>query len=180
MQDDEKKEIERILQDGLDALTAALRGIDEESVRLRPRPDSWSVLDCLEHIALTEAALLPRLHEAKPSDRSHADPARETRFRELALNRQRPIVAPDPVCPGRESPTLSHACQAFHAVRDQTLCFLRNFKGDLRSWLAIHPLITRPVNCYEMLLLIALHPTRHAQQIAEIREQIRRSRGQMQ
>jgi hypothetical protein len=54
-------------------------------------------------------------------------------------------------------------------VRRETVRFVEEFSGDFRSWLTMHPLITRPLNCYEMLLLMALHPARHAMQIAEIR-----------
>jgi hypothetical protein len=177
--DADKKEIERVLQEGVDALADALRGIDEETARRRPRPDAWSVLDCVEHIALTEAALFTRLGEAKPSETSREDLAREARFRELALNRARRIDAPDLVAPGRSSQTMAEARDAFHAARNQTMGYVRDFEGDLRSWLTTHPLITRPVNCYEMLLLMAFHPTRHAQQIVEIREQLSPPRSQM-
>jgi len=168
----DKKEIERVLQEGMDALALALLGIDDETAQRRPRPDAWCVLDCVEHIALTEAALLTRLAEAKPAETSHHDPAREARFSDLAMNRSRRIDATDLVHPGRQSQTLAQACDAFHAVRNRTIRFVHDFEGDLRSSLAQHPLITRPVNCYEMLLLIALHPKRHAQQITEIREQL--------
>lgn len=175
----EKKKIERVLREGMEALADALRDVNEDTARLRPRPGAWSVLDCVEHIALTEAALLARLREAKPADRSHADAAREARFRELALNRARRIEAPDPVAPGREAQTFAAACEGVQAIRGETLKFVREFEGELRSWLTRHPLITRPVNCYEMLLLMALHPSRHAQQIAEIREQVSPARSQM-
>ena len=86
---EDKKDIERALQEGLDALEKALRGIEEQSARMKPRPEAWSALDCVEHLALTEAALLSRLYEAKPSESSHEDQAREARFLDLAMNRAR-------------------------------------------------------------------------------------------
>ena len=178
MADADKNEIERVLQDGVDALAQALIGLDEETARLRPRPGCWSVLDCVRHIALTEAALLSLLEEAKPSGVSHADPAREARFHDLAMNRTRRIEAPDLVVPVDDSHTLAQALEAVHVARGRTMRFVHEFNGDLRSWLTRHPLITRPVNCYEMLLLLALHPKRHAQQIADIREQVSGPRSQ--
>ncbi len=177
MGDAEKKEIVRILDQGLEALHRALRDIDDETARLRPRPDAWSVLECVEHIALTEAALLVRLNTAKPAEASREDRAREARFQDLALNRQRRIEAPELVISQGRCRTLPEALAQFQGQRAQTLLFVEEFAGDLHSWLTIHPLITRPVNCYEMLLLIAMHPRRHAQQIAEIREQLSRARS---
>ena len=179
MRDADKKEIACVLQDGVDALAAALRGVDEVMATLRPHPESWSVLECVEHIALTEEALLARLREARSADESREDRARETRFQELALNRLRRIDAPEPVIPKLGPQSLAETCERFETVRRQTLSYVEEFEGDLRWWLTVHPLITRPVNCYEMLLLIALHPKRHAQQIADIREQLSRLRSQM-
>lgn len=179
MGDAEKKEIERRLQDGMDSLHDALRGVDEPTAQLRPQPECWSVLECLEHITLAETGLLACLKQATPSPASHEDRAREARFQELALNRARRIEAPDLAIPARNGHTLADAIDALQSARTQTLLWVEEFHGDLRSWLTLHPLITRPVNCYEMLLLIALHPRRHAQQIVEIREQLSRPRSQM-
>ena len=179
MGDAAKKEIKRVLQEGMETLVDALRGIDEEAAKARPHAQSWSVLECVEHLALTEGQLFARLKEAKPSGESHEDPRREARFQELALNRLRRIEAPEPVIPTDQSVTLAQALEAFKAARSETARWVDAFDGDLRSWLAIHPLITRPVNCYEMLLLIALHPKRHALQIAEIHAALRHPDGRL-
>jgi hypothetical protein len=170
----ERQEILQVMQEGADALAAALTGVDESIARRRPLPESWSVLECVEHLTLTEAALLTRLKEAKPSGESHHDPPREAKFRDLALNRLRRIEAPEPVLPSSASETLAQAVEDFMAIRKETVRFVEGFPGDLRWCLTTHPLITRPVNCYEMLLLMALHPKRHALQIEQAREACRK------
>jgi hypothetical protein len=174
LQEIEKQEILRLLGEGSRALDAALTGVDEETAHRKPEPDRWSIVECVEHLVLTEAALLRRLGEAKESDRSHYDQAREEKFQGLAMNRARRIDAPEPVLPGRHAKTLAEAVEGLNAVRKETVRFVEEFNGELRSWLTIHPLIARPVNCYEMLLLLALHPKRHALQIVEAREAARR------
>jgi hypothetical protein len=174
LQEFEKQEILRVLREGSGALEAALSGVGEEIAHCKPAPDRWSIVECVEHLVLTEAALLRRLGEAKESDRSHYDQAREAKFRDLAMNRARRIDAPDPVLPGSHAKTLADAVDEFNAVRKETVRFVEEFNGELRSWLTIHPLITRPVNCYEMLLLLALHPKRHALQVIEARDAARR------
>lgn len=165
----DKAEILRKLREGIDALAEALKGVEESAARRRPRRESWSVLECVEHLALTERALLQRLREATACDESREDRARETKFQDLALNRLRRIEAPEPVRPSSDSTSLAQALDNFLAVRMQTIGFVEGFRGDLRWWVTQHPLITRPVNCYEMLLLMAMHPNRHALQIVEIR-----------
>ena len=173
MGDAEKKEIERVLREGVDAFANALHGVDEATARLKPQPDCWSVLECVEHLRLVETGLLCRLKEAKPTERSHEDRSREAKFQELAMNRLRRIEAPEVAIPRLEWQTLAQAFEGFNEARGETMRWLHEFEGDLRSWLAIHPLITRPVNCYEMLLLMALHPKRHAAQIEQTAAWIR-------
>ena len=133
------------------------------------QPETWSVVDCVEHMVASEAELLSRLKQATPRNESHKDQAREEKLQGLALNRLRRIEAPEPVLPTGKYDSLHKAMEGFNSVRGETAQFVQEFQGDLRSWLTIHPMITRPLNCYEMLLLMALHPMRHAVQISEIR-----------
>ena len=162
-----------MLQEGADALETALRDIDEDAARRKPFPETWSVLQCIEHVTLVETGLLARLREAKSSDQSHHDQARETKFQELALNRSRRIEAPPRVVPAGRSESLSDAIEDFRKSRKETVRFVEEFRGTLRNWLTVHPLITRPVNCYEMLLLMAMHPRRHAMQVEQINARLR-------
>jgi uncharacterized damage-inducible protein DinB len=153
----------------MDSLSEALRGIDASLAKRRPQAGSWSVVECVEHLTLTERGLLERLKQATPCDESREDRAREAKFRDLALNRARRIEAPEPVHPPNESTSLAEAVEEFRAARRETIAFVADFRGDLRWRVAQHPLITRPVNCYEMLILMAMHPRQHALQIAETR-----------
>ncbi len=165
-----KQEILNRFNEGESALQTALGGVDSGSATAKPSPDQWSIVEIVEHVAASEAFLLDRLRHAVPSAVSHADPAREARLESLALNRERKIDAPDPVLPIGDCATLAQALHRLRAVRVQTIEFVETFSGDLRSSLVEHPLIARPLNCYEMLLLIALHPIRHAAQINAIRQ----------
>lgn len=169
MADTDREEILRRLRAGSEALKDALNGMDEPLASQRPTPESWSVLDCVEHMIASETLLLSRLKEATPHDESHEDRPREAKLEGLATNRLRRIEAPEAVLPQGSYESLKKAMGAFEQVRRETVKYVEEFSGDLRSWLVIHPLITRPLNCYEMLLLMALHPARHAMQIAEIR-----------
>lgn len=168
--DADKRQILDRFQQGEQALATALAGIDPASASAKPDPDRWSILEIVEHLAVSEEHLLDRLRHAWPSPVSTADPAREARLESLALNRERRIDAPEPVLPTGARANLDEALGRFRAVRAQTLQFIRDFPGDLRSTLVQHPLIPRPLNCYEMLLLMALHPIRHAAQITDLRQ----------
>jgi hypothetical protein len=169
MNDSDRQEILSRLQSGSNALKDALRGLDEPVARHKPASESWSVVECVEHLIASETLLLSRLREATPQNESQADRDREAKLESLAMNRQRRIEAPEIALPKGDYESLEKAMEGFDSVRRETVRFVEEFRGDFRSWLAIHPMITRPLNCYEMLLLMAFRPTRHSLQIAEIR-----------
>jgi len=83
------------------------------------------------------------------------------------VDRTKTVPAPEVAKPTGRFATLAEALRSFLASRNQTIRFVENCSEDLRSKLTSHPLIEQ-VNCYEMLLIIAVHPTRHAEQIKEM------------
>ncbi len=170
---DEKHELLAALAAGREALTHSLEGVDEALASHQPSPDSWSIRDCVEHVALAEQFLLSRLAAAALSDAPPDTRKREPLLMKGALNRARKAQSPEPASPAGRFATLHEALAAFDAARAQTLQVLEKFTGDPRCWLTTHPLVPGTVNCYEILLLAAVHPARHAQQIAEIRTLLR-------
>lgn len=169
MLENESEEILRLLKSGGDAVAEATAGVDDELAKRRPQAGGWSILECVEHLAVTERALLSQVSSATESDRPHENPAREAKIRSRALDRSLHIEAPEVVVPQGRFATLSQAIAEFEGVRAETIQFVVEFKGDSRSWLTTHPLVYTQVNCYEMLLMMALHPARHAKQIMDIR-----------
>src|SRR5579863_10014313 len=145
MADEARQEILRVLEEGMRALLESLEEIDEASAKLSPRPKSWSVVECVQHVAVTEALMLACLREARGSDASHEDRAWEAKFQDLALNRARRIEAPEAVAPRGDGETLAEALEKFRVARRETVQFVEEFPHELRCWLTQHPLITRPV-----------------------------------
>jgi len=168
----EQQEILERLERGRAALRQALSGVDERLAAARPGPGAWSILECVEHLAASERFLLSRLSAATPADQSQANPARETRILECAIDRANRVTAPEPGRPHGRFHSLADAVAAFDSVRAETIRFVEAFSADLRSASTSHPLIPGPINCYEMLLMLALHPARHARQIEEVRREL--------
>ncbi len=165
----EKEEILRMLAEGDGALHQAVAGIRDSEASLHSVDGGWSVLDCVEHVAITERALLAGVQKAKLADGPQHNPIREAKILDRALDRTRFIAAPDPVIPAGRMGSVSEALASFEAARAETIRCVEEFDGDPRSWITNHPLVRSPVNCYEMFLMVALHPKRHAQQIANTR-----------
>jgi len=170
MDPSEKREILDFLRSGRQALAGALSGADEATAGRVPASGGWSILGCVEHVAISEAYLLTRLQQAQPAAQSLENRAREARFLERATNRAHPIDAPPLSHPIGRYATVHEAFAAFDAARTQVVRYVENFHGDLRCWSTDHPMIQGPVNCYEILLMIAAHPGRHAKQIVQIRQ----------
>ncbi len=169
MIESDRQEILGHMQKGRDALCGALAGVDEGLALRKPCANRWSILECVEHVALTERYLFSRLAQASPADGCHGDAARETRILRRGPDRSQPMASPEVAQPCGQFKTLSEALTAFDLARAQTVQFVEGFAGDPRSFLTDHPLFPGPLNCYEMLLILAVHPARHAKQIEEVR-----------
>ena len=157
------------LNKGRDALHDALAGVDEELAARKPDPAKWSILNCVEHLCAAEKVLFSRVKGASQSDGSHENREREAKILERGPVRSRPVEAPGASQPSGRFNSLQEALSAFDATRAETVRYVDGFGDDLRCWLTEHPVIPGPMNCYEMLLMIAIHPVRHANQIREIR-----------
>lgn len=169
MEQAEKLEVLRKLQAGRDALVEALAGVDGATAARKPASGGWSILDCVEHLVVTEQYLLSRLVAATLADQPFEKWRREEKIAGLAVDRTRRIEAPEQVHPHGRYKMLADALAAFEATRGEVVRWVENCHGDLRCMMTDHALIEGPVTCAEMLIMIAAHPARHAEQIAEIR-----------
>ena len=178
MWEPEQAEILHMLREGRSVLDDSLGGLKESQADRTPPSGGWSVLGCVEHLAITEQFLLSRLREGSLSDRSHENREIEAVIRARAMDRTRRIECPPEALPAGRFGSVDEALAAFDLARAQTERFVEEFPHDPRSWLTQHPLTTRPVNGYEMLLMMALHPVRHARQIEETRRNLENGYGE--
>jgi hypothetical protein len=81
-------------------------------------------------------------------------------------NRSFHLEAPEMVRPAGRYATLAAATEAFLTARRRTLRYVEDCHHDLRARMTTHPLLGT-VNCWENLLMMAMHPGRHAAQIRE-------------
>jgi len=167
----EKAEMLANLESGRQALIEAVSGVTEDVALRRPGPGKWSVLECVEHLAVAEAYLLAQVEGATRSEAPVVNAAREKAIVQRGLDRTKRVEAPDAAKPTGRFSTLKDARDHFDATRARTLKFVENCGEDLRARLAHHPLIGT-VNCYENLLIMAVHPHRHTKQIQEILETV--------
>jgi hypothetical protein len=151
------------------ALSETLVNVSEELANLAPKLGSWSIRECMEHVALAEEYLLNQVLSARHSNTPNANIVRESMILTVGLDRTRHFDAPQVVIPRNRFETLKGAFDHFSLSRARTNQFVQDSLEDPRAMLAEHPRFGT-VNNYEMLLMMAVHPHRHVAQIREILE----------
>lgn len=172
MEAHEKGKMLADLESGRKALLDVLSGITEKAAVRTPSPGKWSVLECVEHLAISEDYLFSQIAASRYSGAAVASKDREGLILSRGLDRTRPVPSPEVGRPTGRFSTLREAVRHFTATRERTIQFVENCGEDLRSRLTSHPIVG-PVNCHETLLMIAVHLHRHLKQVEEIKAQIR-------
>jgi hypothetical protein len=152
-------------------LLDAIEGVTEEEAHWKPEPDRWSILEYVEHLAVSDDELIAMIQ------RSLATPARpetepERRERETKI-RETPIPrganhAPQVLRPDDRFATLSEAVAAFLAARERSIEYARSTQDDLRSHFTDHSVLG-PLDGYQWLVGNARHAETHAAHIRELR-----------
>ena len=173
MDEREKIEILDALRRSRQSFLDALNGVTDGLAARSPGANRWSVLQCAEHVAVSEDYLFSLIMQAKDTEVPVVNKSREALILARVADRSRPSISPEAVRPTGRFSTLADAVQHFLASRDHTIWFVEGCAEDLRSKLTTHPLLG-PINCHLVLLLMVVHPERHAKQIDEVRAAGRR------
>ncbi len=168
MDSKEQRQILALLEEGQAALVLALDGVSPETAVRIPAPGSWTILGCVEHLAVTEDYLFSQIVAAKVSVTPLINPEREARMLARGADRSRKIESPPEGHPKAIFPTLPAAFAHFLASRKRTMDFVAANHDDLRTRMTWHPILA-DANVHEMLISIGVHCLRHINQIEEIK-----------
>lgn len=169
MEAGDRNQMLKMLAESRDALCSAAANVTEEQARIRTAPDKWSVLDCVEHVAITEHFMFTTIVTKSVPAPPSGDRTREELFLRQIPNRANKIKAPERAYPTGRFPTLAAALDQFSQNRARTIDYVEHSGLDFRAHTAPH-IIFGTITVQEMLLVIALHPARHAAQILEVRQ----------
>jgi hypothetical protein len=143
-----------------------LRDVSEEDARILPTPNAWSIREVAEHVAVAEMEMLTSLMHGTPTH-AESDLIRDLEISTIVANRTLKQQAPEVSRPTGRYPSLELAAADFEDARRRTIDYV---KGDihLRRVSVRHPLYVT-LDGYQILLVMTLHPERHALQIEEIK-----------
>jgi hypothetical protein len=157
------------LAEGCDVFLRSFSGLSEAQLHFKPQPDRWSIADCIEHIVVAEDTMYAKATQGAPNPNGDSlDPEKDERFTAAVVARRRRVEAPEPMRPANRFASADAARNQFLEQRERAIAYVRECSEDVRHLFATHPLLGE-IDCYRFLLLLALHPARHAAQIEEIK-----------
>lgn len=148
-----------------DMLQEQVRGLSEAQYRFRATPESWSVLDVVEHLAIAEPQYwtdLQKALEAAPGNVKRQGTDADMLW--YGIDRTRRNKTAEARTPSGKYKTLAEALQSFLDLREKQLAFARTTEKDLRNYQFGPSLDT-----YLWFLMISSHSERHIHQIREIK-----------
>jgi hypothetical protein len=170
--DRERETALALLERSRTVVLTAVEGVTEEQARWKPSPERWSILEYIEHLAISDDGLVALVKRSLQAP-AHIETEEERRGREQKI-RETPIPrgvnrAPENLKPVARFDSLAAAVAAFLAARERTFEFARSTSDDLRSHFTPHPVLGQ-MDGFQWLCGNARHAESHAAHVREIRE----------
>lgn len=162
----------KYLTETRDDLSKAVKGLSLAQLTFKADPKRWSILECLEHIALAEPAIWGMiqgaLKEAPDASKRAELKFEDKKILELIVDRSGKFKAPETLVPAGKFKDAAEAVAAILDVRNKQIEFLKTTTEDLRNRVAKHPAFG-PIDTFQFILFNAGHGKRHTLQIEEVK-----------
>ncbi|MBT8302203.1 MAG: DinB family protein [Maribacter sp.] len=145
-------------------------GLSEAQLNFKPSPESWSVAECVEHLAISEGMLGEMLQGAlkTPADPSMRDSVQMTDDKLLAMisSRQQKVKTGEAFEPSGKFGSHIETVNAFLDKRGEHIEYVKTTNDDLRNHYGKLPFGT--IDGVQILLFISGHTERHVAQMEEV------------
>ncbi len=152
-------------------LLSSIKGLSTAQLNFKASPESWSVAECTEHIALTENALFGMFEGAlkTTADASKRSEVKMTDEQVIALvtDRTTKVKTQEQFVPSGKFGSHEAAVKEFVTKRDEHIKFIKKTQEDLRNRYQQLPFGT--IDAYQLVFFIAGHTERHVKQIEEVK-----------
>lgn len=172
----DKKLAADLLTRSLVELETTVKGLSMEELTYIPEDGGWSVLNCLEHIAVTEPVLLGQIQGV--IEQNVLNPKKDLSAEDgliitYVTDRTKKVVTPEPFRPSEknQNKTKEEFLEEIRKNRKAVLDFLQSTDADLRHLFAPYPY--GEADMVQQFLIIGAHSFRHTMQITEIIEESR-------
>jgi len=154
-----------------DLLSKAIKGLSEAQLNFKSSPESWSIAECTEHIAISENNIFGMLEGAlktapDPSKRSDVKMTDE-QVLAMIVDRSSKVKTIKPFEPTGQYGSHEATVKEFLEKRKAHIEFVKTTKEDLRARYQELPFGT--VDAFQILLFMSAHNERHVKQIEEVK-----------
>jgi hypothetical protein len=155
-----------------DTLLMDVKGLSPAQLNFKADTSRWSVAQCVEHIALAEAALTMAYQQALNSS---ADPSKRDSIKysdqqiiHFLTDRSRKFQAPEMLKPVGTFGSFQASLDTFVARRNRNIAFIKTTQADLRDHCSTFPGVGM-VDDYQVVLFMVSHSKRHTLQLEEVK-----------
>lgn len=151
-------------------LTTTVELLSEVQLNFKPTPESWSVAECVEHLAISEGMIGGMLQGAlkTPADDSKRDSVKMSDDELLAMisSRDQKVKTGEAFEPSSKYGSHAETVKAFVDQRAKHIDYLNTTEDDLRNHYGELPFGT--IDGLQILLFMSGHTERHVAQMEEV------------
>lgn len=167
--DVERKSAVEHLTKTKEALLEKVKGLSDEQLNFKPDADTWSVAQCVEHIAITEGNLSGLIQVTL---KNNNEPEKEKISDEMVLkiitDRSSKVKTNEQSTPKNGFGSYQGSLKEFKSKREDLLNYVKSTQDDLHDHYFDFPF--GATDGYQIILFISGHCERHTAQIAEVME----------
>jgi hypothetical protein len=168
--DAERKYAVDLLQESKENLLKKIKGLTTEQLNFKPGAESWSIAECVEHIAISENNIFGFCQmglkgDADPSKRSEVKMTDEAVIK-MITDRSKKIKTSEAFVPTGKFGSFEETVKEFNSKRDNSINYIKTTGEDLRNHYNDFPF--GKIDTYQTILFMAAHSKRHTAQIDEV------------
>lgn len=167
--DERKKAIESLKSTQIELLST-VKDLSTNQLNFKPDSDTWSIAECLEHIAISEnnifgIVLMTLKEEADPSRRVEVKMSDEE-LETIITSREQKVKTRAEFEPSNSYGSFDETLKAFKDKRKSNIKYVKSTNDDLRNRYFQFPFGV--VDSYQVILFMSGHTKRHIDQIKEV------------
>lgn len=140
--------------------------LSPQQLHFRPAPGAWSVLDCVEHLNLSEPQYWETFKKVMAARATKDEsPSEDVDRLWYGIDRTERAKTVPSEMPRGKSDDIAASLSTFQTLRGEMLTYIRTTKDDWRH----HQVPGWDRDAYQWLLMISAHSQRHILQIREIK-----------
>ncbi|NNM24097.1 MAG: DinB family protein [Flavobacteriaceae bacterium] len=158
------------LNQSKERLMSAIEGLNEEQLDFKIDDNSWSIAECVEHLAISEISFAEMLQgmlkaPADPSKRADVKVS-DKELIAMLVDQTNKVKTQQPFEPTGKFGSHEATVEKFLEKRAAAIDFVKSTKEDLRNRVQEFPFGS--VDGFQVLLFTSAHTERHVRQIEEI------------